>query len=274
MTTIPEPTGTMTEQELRRRNPWLEVADMYHGSSFLCSDSEEFVCSCDREMVEEFNLRADDRHRYRLNVPAYPWYGNPLMAKVIVLSRNPGYSERESKMASLLRLLPPEVVGGYARHLRSMLRLDCHGFLPDQGGDPAVTFRDIADLHQRYYWRDRLTKAFVNEDDGPTFERVNSRFAVIEYVGYSSVEYAPLRKGLMLPSQGFTRELVGYILNNHKYTLFIVPRAESDWRDFLGPLWSDHADRFIVSKAPRTQSFTAKVLGEDNHRKVIEAFVR
>ena len=262
----------MTEKELRDCNPWSEVADLSVGNDFLLSDKHNLVCSIDKEMIEAFNATAKPEYKYYLNVPAYPWYGNPLKAKVIVLSLNPGYDERESKIAALYKLLSPGFVEGYAEHLRSMLTFDCNGFLPENIGSYGVTVRDLANIHQSYYWEKRLTAAFVNEDDGPTFEQINDRFAVIQYVGYSSKKYAPFKGGKLLPSQNYTRQLIEFILQNNPDTIFIVARAEKRWKALLGNIWKD--DRFIVSKYPRGQWLTAEALGAEAnaYSKIIEAF--
>lgn len=152
----------MTEKELRDCNPWREVADLSAGNDFLLSDKHNLVCSDDKEMIETFNASAKPEHKYHLNIPAYPWYGNPLTAKVIVLSLNPGYDERQSKIAAMYKMLPQGLVEGYAIHLRSMLTFDCYSFLPEDFGPHGVTTRDLANIHQGYYWQDRLTRSESN----------------------------------------------------------------------------------------------------------------
>lgn len=260
----------MTETELRNCNPWREVADLSAGNDFLLSDKHNLVCSDDKEMIEAFNATAKPEHRYHLNVPAYPWYGNPLTAKVIVLSLNPGYSERESKIAALYKMLPQGFVEGYAIHLRSMLTFDCHSFLPEDFGPHGVTIRDLANIHQSHYWQDRLTSAFVNKDTGLTFEQINDRFAVIQFIGYSSKKYAPFKRGQLLPSQNYTKQLIQFILHNNPDTIFIVPRAVKNWKSLLGSMWDDN--RFFVSSLPISQRFSADTLGEEAFSKIIEAF--
>ena len=260
----------MTEAELRECNPWREVADLSVGNDFLLSDKHNLVCSDDKEVVESFNATAKPEHRYHLNVPAYPWYGNPLTAKVIVLSLNPGYNERQSKIAALFKMLPQGLVEGYAIHLRSMLTFECNSFLPKIFGSNGVTARDLANIHQSYYWHDRLTKAFVNDNTGLSFEQINDRFAIVQYVGYSSSKYAPFKRGQLLPSQNYTKQLIQYILHNNPDTVFIVPRSEKKWRALLGTLWDD--SRFFVSDLPRGQWFSPETLGDDAYAKIIEAF--
>lgn len=256
---------TMTETELRVCNPWHEVADKCIGNKFIFSEIENLVCSADKEMIGEFNATAKQEHQYKLNVPAYPWYGNPLKAKVIVLSLNPGYVERETTIAKLFKHLPAGLVEGYAVHLRSMLTFDGSiDFLPANIG-LGITARDLANIHQSYYWIDRLTSAFVNDETNLTFEEINQRFAVVQYIGYSSKKYKPFKQGQYLPSQHYTKQLIHYILRNHPDTIFIVPRAEKKWREFLGNLWDDN--RFFVSNLPISQRFSKSTLGEPAYAK-------
>ena len=234
-------------------------------SAFLYSDEAEFVCPVDREFIEQFNKTAKEEYQYKLNVPAYPWYGNPLKAKVILLSLNPGYVESESTVARVIQHLPVGLAEGYTEHLRRMLVFDCGGFLPHD------TYRDLANMHQSWYWWNRLNKAFVNDETGLDFDEVNRRFAVIQYVGYSSVKYAPFKKEQLLPSQNYTRQLIQYILQHNDDAIFIVARNKKIWRDFLGEaLWDK--DRFIESPDYLGQRLTKNILGEDNFNKIIEAF--
>lgn len=259
----------MTEIELRDCNPWREVAGLSVGNKFLLADEDNLICADDKEMIESFNAYAKPEYRYHLNLPAYPWYGNPLTAKVIALSLNPACNERQDKIAAIFKLLPSNIVEEFSIHLRSMLTFDCHGFLPNDICHYGISARDLACIHQSYYWPDRLTKAFVNDDTGLSFEQINSRFAIIQYVGYSSQKYVPFKHDGLLPSQQYTRQLIQFILHNSD-TIFIVPRAEQRWRDFLGSMWDD--ERFFVSSLPISQRFSASTLGEKAYSKIIESF--
>lgn len=261
----------LTEEELKSLNPWLDVVPKYIGSEFLYSNKNELVCDDDKEIIEEFNKQIrKEEYEYKLNVPAYPWYGNPLKANVIVLSLNPGYVEKESVIARMIQYIPERYSEGYTEHLRKILTLDCGGFLPQELGAKGMTYRDLANVHQSWYWEDRLTNAFVNENIGLNFEDVNRKFAVIQYIGYSSKKYAPFKNGTLLPSQLYTRQLIEYILCNNRNAVFIVARNVNMWKRFLGDLWDDN--RFIVSKDYLGQRFTENILGSEAFTKVIKAF--
>lgn len=261
----------LTEAELKSLNPWLEVVEKYVGSEFLYSNNSNLVCNSDKEIIEEFNKQIQkEKYKYKLNVPAYPWYGNPLKANVIVLSLNPGYVEKESVIARVIQYIPERYTEGYTEHLRKMLTLDCGEFLPQKLGAKGMTYRDLANLHQSWYWEDRLTNAFVNDETGLSFDDVNKNFAVIQYIGYSSIKYAPLKNGTLLPSQLYTRQLIEYILRNNAKTIFIVARNVNMWQHFLGSLWDEN--RFIVSRDYLGQRFTKNILGPQAFSRIVQAF--
>jgi len=259
----------MTEEDIKLLNPWKEVVEKYVGSEFLYSDTPNIVIESDKEIINDFNDKTKEEYQYHLNVPAYPWYGNPLKAKVIILTLNPGYVERESIIARVIQNVHERYSEGYTEHLRRMLLFKCVSFLPDNQGLKGMTYRDLANLHQSWYWEDRLTNAFVNEETGLTFEDVNSNFAVIQYIGYSSKKYSSFKKGIILSSQYYTRQLIEYILNN-KDTIFIVSRNVQMWKHFLDNIWDE--SRFIVSKDYLGQRFTKSILGDEAFNKVIKTF--
>ena len=261
--------GEMTEDDIRSLNPWKEVVDKYVRNEFLLLQDGNLVIKDDEKIINSFNQDVGEEYQYHLEVPAYPWYGNPLKAKVVVLSLNPGFVERESVIARVIQNLPEKYTEGYTEHLRRMLLFNCGGFLPDNSGKKNMSYRDLANLHQGWYWEDRLTNAFVNEETELTFEDVNSKFAVIQYVGYSSKKYRAFKKSAILPSQKYTRQLIEFILKN-KETIFIVPRSVEIWKQFLGNLWND--ERFIESKDYLGQRFTKKILGDKAYEKVVKAF--
>lgn len=282
----------MTEQDIKNRNPWKEVAKKYKGADFLYDSSEEFICENDRKVIEQFNNRmAEDSKRYNsndyikipgsvdpkdyiynLHVPAYPWYGNPLKANVIVLSLNPGYVEKETIMAKVLQNLPSHITNGYIEHLRKMLTFEVDSLLPNLKGQNGVTSRDLANLHQSFYWEDRLTKAFVNKKNNLTFEDINSKFAIIQYIGYSSKKYKSFKKNESLSSQKFTRELIQYILEYNENAIFIISRQKQSWETFLNPLYGENKNRFIESNDYFGQRFTENILGEEKYDKIVNAF--
>ncbi|MDE6343052.1 MAG: hypothetical protein K2K93_12130 [Muribaculaceae bacterium] len=261
----------MTELELIENNPWHNVAAKYKGNSFLLSDAETFVCEEDLQMINEFNDSVKkEEYKYKLNLPVYPWYGNPLKAKVIVLSQNPAWNPKQDEIVKDMLIENSPSLRGFTDHLRNMLDFKCVGFLPTSKAIEGISPRDLANKHMSFYWQNRLKGAFVNDDTCLSLDDIIDKFAIIQYVGYSSQKFKPFKKGTMLPSQRYTRQLIEYILRHHKDTVFIVPRNVKRWQDFLGDLWSVFSYRFIVGIHYRSQSL--KTMSEIDRNKVINAF--
>lgn len=238
----------MTKEELLNINPWREVAESYDGNSFLLSKKEN-VSSKDRKVIEEFNDSVSDEYKYNLNLPVYPWYGNPLTAKVIVLSQNPAWNEKQIEITKELLNLPSSQLELFTNHLKNMLYFKCEGFLPSLKEVDGISGRTLANSHMSYYWENRLKKAFGTEN----FEEVISKFALIQYIAYSSKKFKSLKK-YEIPSQNFTKQLIQFIIDNNDDTIFIVPRNIKRWKSFLGEIWINHEDRFIEGTSPRNQS--------------------
>lgn len=262
----------LTTEELRIKNPWQQVIAKYVGNGFLCQEKDDLVLDQDESMIREFNSSVEKQFQYRLNVPVFPWYGNPLSAKVIVLSLNPAYTDHQAKICKVLMNLPANQLEGFPIHLRSMLTFDCQGFLPNDGGNPEMTYRDLANIHQTWYWWDRLQKGFVNDETGLDMNAVVDKFAIIQYVAYSSEKYKPFKGGKLLPSQHFTKQLIQYILYNTEDTIFIVPRNVKVWKKFLGSLWTGNERRFITTTDYFGQRLTKGVMKDDDYGKIIKAF--
>lgn len=263
-------------EQLKQKNPWKKVVKHYETSVFLLSDKKEYIYNKDEEFIKEYN-KDKETEGFVLNVPIYPWYGNPLTAKVIVLSLNPGYSERESMIARIIQQLPEQLTEGYTEHLRKMLTFDTDYFLPSDDKIYGFSSRDIANLHQNWYWTDRLTKTFIDvegNDNSIDFEDINKRFAVIEYIAYSS-RRKPSDRFLRqtLPSQEYTKQLIQYIIENNKDTVFIVARCKKEWRRLLEDVWKE--DRFIIlpNAYSRKQYFSKKALGDKNFARVMELLI-
>lgn len=255
----------LSESELMEINPWRSVEIKYTGNSFLLS-KKQYAYDEDLRLINEFNQSVSEEYQYKLNIPVYPWYGNPLTAKVIVLSQNPAWNEKQNIISETLLNLPSNQLELFTNHLRNMLIFKCDGFLPNNHKVDGVSGRMLANIHMSWYWEDRLKKAYGPEN----IDDVISKFAIIQYVAYSSKKFQPFKDNKLLPSQYFTRKLIQFIIHNKKDTFFIVPRNIERWKSFLGNIWTSNEDRFIEGHAYRSQSL--KSIDEDNQQKIKRAF--
>lgn len=278
----------MDLESIRKQNPWKKV-DIYKGQTDILYNKDEcFALPEDINILDKYNQdinddlnklanSADDKdckkreklkkQKFNLNIPVYPWYGNPLTAKVIVLSLNPACNDHQDKTSQIIQKLQIPAKNEFVNHLRNMLTFDVEGFLPSNDHNGAeVTARDLANLHQNWYWESRLKKAFPDID----FEEINKKFAVIEYIPYSS-ELKPLTID-GLESQKFTKELIRQICRYRPETLFIVSRCRDKWKSLLKDIWNGEPNKnFIVPDFNRAQSMSENVLKED-YKRVRKAF--
>ena len=86
----------MTVSELKTNNPWRVVADKYDSGKsnclFLEDGNTDYVHPEDLDRIIKFNSRNPDKEYCIVtNTPPEPWRGNPLTARLIILSLNPGY---------------------------------------------------------------------------------------------------------------------------------------------------------------------------------------
>ncbi len=78
-----------SREQLATTNPWVHIAKEIEANDY--KNPEYSVHPEDKQIVEEFNAVAKDDHRLILNLPPEPFQGNPLDAKVVILTLNPGY---------------------------------------------------------------------------------------------------------------------------------------------------------------------------------------
>lgn len=262
-----------TERDIISTNKWQETVSHFHGNAALYDTSgKEYIYPGDEEFIKSFNDSHSDKQRFVLNTIPYPWLGNPLKAKVIILSQNPGWVENSGKIVPLMLQRIPEIAKELMKFYSKTFILESRSFMPENRENQTFGFsaRDAFNVMGDWYWKKRfhfLTDAGVPE------ENIYDNIAAIQYIPYSSVEYAPLPKGVELPSQKFTRRLIDYIRLNNEDTIFIVLRAASLWENFLGNMWTSLKDQNrIITHLPntyRSQYISQKCLGEDNFNRIV-----
>lgn len=96
-----------TKELFGMENPWEYVAAMYDPNNLEClyGDQNNYVCAGDCKVVDDYNQKVKDRSGEIITkIPAEPWWGNPLKARLIILSLNPGYvPEVNETLAKLLQ---------------------------------------------------------------------------------------------------------------------------------------------------------------------------
>ena len=262
-----------TEQDLKETNGWGKVVEEFHRNDALYDLSgKEYIYPGDEDYIHEFNKSHKDNERFVLNTVPYPWLGNPLKAKVIVLSQNPGWIEPAGRVIPLMLQREHRIAEEVMEFFRRTFCLEYNSFMPKDWNKPfGFSARDAYNAMGDWYWKKRfhfLTDAGVNE------ESIYKNIAVIQYLPYSSINFAPLKKGVLLPSQIFTRRLIDFIRLNNPETIFIVPRAVNLWREFLGNKWTSlENEGRIITHLPNTyraQYISPNCLGQEQFDRVVK----
>lgn len=284
----------MTVSELKTNNPWRVVADKYDpGKSnclFLEDGNTDYVHPEDLDRIIKFNsCNPDKEYRIVTNTPPEPWRGNPLSARLIILSLNPGYiPEINMTLAKLLQsnsALRKDLMA----FRQKTLNLEARSLLPlpeDESGKGPITCKEAEDMLGGWYWTSKL-KDLRNEFFGgqiPTSkeeDKFYKRIALIEFHGYSSIRakesFPPNRKKgeLFLKTQEFVAELIEYIAGNklNDEVRFLIMRSKSRWESLLKwkGIWDepDFQKKLIVKEGSRNQTISKNNLG-DKYDKILE----
>lgn len=258
-----------TDDDILNANHWNMVADECHGNEALFSDDKEYIYPGDEALIKKCNVSATNDTRFRLNTIPYPFQGNPLTAKVIILSLNAGYITRVNDYFAKILQHFPQLAEGVMRFMRDNLRLDVREFMPDvqYPMEKRPNYQDAYNMLGDWYWYDILSKWLK---EGLTMEDIFSNVALIQYIPYASVKAKDLPKDCILPSQIFAKKMISHIANT-KDAIFVVSRAVKKWSGLLGATWQKLEDegRIIIGKNPLSQYLTSNNLGEEQYRKII-----
>lgn len=249
----------MTEIEIKKKNPWLEIADKL---DCLYSDTAEYVYSKDVDMVRTFNKRVvknkANNQVYHpdeliLNIPPEPWQGNPLKAKVIFLSLNPGFVENVNwKLAKVLQN-DKGILKRMLDFKKKTLRLEAESFFPESNDEKPIGCKDSISMLGDWYWEKGLAKLRENVVDKDYTEKQFYRdIALMQYHSYTSEKYGRTftKTGYFLESQKFTVELIKYIIDKNKDTIFVIMRSFNKWKELLEDgekdFWKKNQKRFLI----------------------------
>lgn len=257
----------VTDEDIRKSNHWCRVADTCVGDEALFSYRKTYVYPGDEDIIEAYNENASEETRFMTNTIPYPFQGNPLTAKVIILSLNPGYLPRVNDYFAKFLMHYPQMSEAVIMFLRSNLRLNVWEFMPYPQGLGHPNTQDAYNMLGDWYWYDILSKW---KKEGLTMEELMPKVALIQNVAYSSIKAKDLPKGVILPSQLYVKKMIRHISDN-KDAIFVVPRAVKKWQALLGPIWArlEEKERIVIGRNPINQHLTEKNLGTENYQKII-----
>lgn len=216
-------------EELKENNPWKDIT-----VDTLWSDNAKYVTSDDKEVVVKYNKDNKGKAtRFRLEIPPEPWQGNPLEAKVIILTLNPGYVDNANRL--IAKLLEKSIdVKALCKFKNEVLHLNAKSMMPPKAtnSNDVISTWEAFNMLGDWYWvrmLRELREAYVGND--PQKEDVfYQKFSIVEYCPYSSEKFCDVPK---LKSMKFTKLLINGIKNDPD-KLFIIMRGEKFWKTLLG----------------------------------------
>ena len=249
--------------EIKSHNPWKAITV----DTLIRCDGRNYVLEEDKGAVEKYNKSKGDVFKFHLEIPPEPWQGNPLKARVIILSQNPGYVDSANRLSAMLL-----DKAGYGNELcefkNKVLHLEAESFMPviEEGSSDEITLFDTFNLLGDGYWV-KMLRELKDEcrNDGICENEFYRRIALVEYCPYTSERYSPIE----LPSMEWTKELIKAIKKD-KEKLFVVMRGEELWKTVLDTSES----QCIVNKHYRCQYLSKGNLGKDVFNRVLEAIKR
>lgn len=268
----------MTAEQLKKENPWVDVADMYMSDKADCLYGENnYYCEGDRNAIENYNNKAKGTtDEIITNIPAEPWWGNPLTAKLIILSLNPGYVPEVNKTLALLMQTNEAVRRQLIDYKAKTLRLEAESFLPEGEsvhGCP-ISCQEAVNMLGDWYWVKMLRE--LRQDTKFGEKDFYRRIALVEYHGYSSQTSGRVfpRKGDKLESQAFIKSLLWYVAEKRKEEVcFLVMRAKKEWRSLLSDKFFDSFN--VIEKKPSSmisQYITRANFEDDKYEQILKAF--
>src|SRR5262249_8808434 len=153
------------------KNPWSALPE-----------KPPYVLASDAALIEAFNFRADDSHRFDVSLFPEPFFGSP-SAPVVVLNLNPGWSPADAEVHAQAE---------FGRMSRRSLQ---HQLQPS----PCLHLQPDGDTPGSRWWRQRTRQ--LAEDVG--FEAVARELACIQYAAYHSKKYTPSSPRLTSQEYGF-----------------------------------------------------------------------
>ena len=277
------PTGyySVSESDIVKENLWPTLVGEYMRSHWYNENIKiVYPNPYEEQVIDEFNRNAKEDYKYVLGAPAEPWRGNPLKAKVVILSLNPGFklgvndnvqyekyrAPLEDAMAELINTLSFQVRGlltpqeSYVKsHKEFKEKYSMEG--------TQVLCGDALNEIGDYYWYNNINRLNINHQKEYEFFR---NFAIVQYCAYTSVSFKDFPRGVVLPSQELTKKLIRYLAYEREDVVFVIMRSAAKWKELLdADVWEKMQSRLIVNKN-MSQSLSENNLGKKNFNMLIE----
>ena len=214
-----------TKETLLKENPWREVAEKIEKNGYMRLEKLNAYAD-DIPFIEEFNERTKNEPEYQLHteILPYPFIGDVLGARVVLLMSNPGYKV-SSNIEAHEKMSDEEKRFVIRAQTQAMLLEDRAIFY---SGPEYKPFND----EQDWYW---AKKTRIIREAVPGAE---TKIAAVQLMAYHSRRYKPFPAKMgLLPSQEYTKRLVKYLIDK-KDVVFVYRgiKNKARWLDFVPEL--------------------------------------
>lgn len=262
-----EDCSKMDLYELSAMNGWKETVNEFIPGKMY--DEENFISyPGDAHLIELYN---DTHHPYRriyTEMCPEPWYGNPVNARVIILSDKPLYDDFICRVHNAI--LDKKICDGIQNNVMEWMCLSDSGlgFHPDDKAVGNLSYMGCYNSPTYQKWFSRL--ADLSWEIDVHWSEVYARTAIINASPYYYYTPAcnPLATG-MLPSHYFLRQLLRYIIINNPNTLIIIPSKKLDntWRTILGDVY--YRNQIVKCRNTNASlSLTRRTLGDETYEEI------
>ena len=211
-----------TKETLLKENPWRVLAEKIEKNGYMRLEKLNAYAD-DIPFIEEFNERTKNEPEYQLHteILPYPFIGDVLGARVVLLMSNPGYKV-SSNIEAHEKMSDEEKRFVIRAQTQAMLLEDRAIFY---SGPEYKPFNE----EQDWYW---AKKTRIIREAVPGAE---TKIAAVQLMAYHSRKYKPFPAKMgLLPSQEYTKRLVKYLID--KNVIFVYARSKAQWLDFVPEL--------------------------------------
>ena len=214
-----------TKETLLKENPWRVLAEKIEKNGYMRLEKLNAYAD-DIPFIEEFNERTKNEPEYQLHteILPYPFIGDVLGARVVLLMSNPGYKV-SSNIEAHEKMSDEEKRFVIRAQTQAMLLEDRAIFY---SGPEYKPFND----EQDWYW---AKKTRIIREAVPGAE---TKIAAVQLMAYHSRKYKPFPAKMgLLPSQEYTKRLVKYLIDK-KDVVFVYRgiKNKARWLDFVPEL--------------------------------------
>lgn len=192
-----------TKETLLKENPWRVLAEKIEKNGYMRLEKLNAYAD-DIPFIEEFNERTKNEPEYQLHteILPYPFIGDVLGARVVLLMSNPGYKV-SSNIEAHEKMSDEEKRFVIRAQTQAMLLEDRAIFY---SGPEYKPFND----EQDWYW---AKKTRIIREAVPGAE---TKIAAVQLMAYHSRKYKPFPAKMgLLPSQEYTKRLVKYLIDKN-----------------------------------------------------------